>query len=356
MKMDVKEHEAFIEALTALGRQLKEQAGPEDLKHLHKIRRWVWGATALGYATAWIAPNPISVCALSLGRFGRWTAVAHHIGHKGYDKVGGPKGKDFAEGRRRWLDWPDWIVPAAWKHEHNKLHHYRLNETADPDLVEHRLKWLRDKDWPLPAKLALVALFMGTWKWSYYAPNTLAILNDDIKPGFTWVLNPTTGAGRDLWLRSYLPYGLGHFVLIPAAFGAVLGPWAAVNVAMNSAMAEVLTNVHSFMVIVPNHAGADLFRFEDAPSGRGDFLMRQILGSANYRTGGDGVDFLHGFLNYQIEHHLWPDLPMRAYQRAQPQVKTLCEEHGIPYVQESVFKRVRRTVKVMVGRETMQVA
>ena len=52
--------------------------------------------------------------------------------------------------------------------------------------------------------------------------------------------------------------------------------------------------------------------------------MRQVLGSTNFRTGGDVNDFLHGWLNYQIEHHLWPDLSPRQLQFAQP----LTEEAG----------------------------
>lgn len=63
---------------------------------------------------------------------------------------------------------------------------------------------------------------------------------------------------------------------------------------------------------------------------------------------------MHGFLNYQIEHHLWPNLSMLSYQRAQPIVKALCKRHGIPYVQENVFIRVKKTVDIMVGNASMK--
>jgi fatty acid desaturase len=352
--------DSLAEALNSLGRELRRDSGPDDIAHLKRMKRWTRAATALGYATAWIAPNPVSVLALSTGRFARWTMVAHHVGHRGYDKIeGGPRGAEFAQGWRRWLQWPDWIVPEAWKYEHNKMHHYRLNETADPDLVEHKLDWLRQSDLPMPAKLALVAFFASTWKFVYYAPSTLAALRQEDDPagdpdGYSWVFDPRTKTGRELWQRSYLPYVLGHFVIIPTAFGLVLGPVAAMNVAANSAMAEVLTNLHTFAVIVPNHVGDDLYRFSDRYRGKGEFYLRQVLGSANYRTGGELNDFLHGFLNYQIEHHLWPDLSMVAYQKAQPKVEQICKDHGIPYVQQSVFQRVRKTVRVMVGAESMR--
>ena len=49
---------------------------------------------------------------------------------------------------------------------------------------------------------------------------------------------------------------------------------------------------------------------------------------------------------------MWPDMSMRCYQRAQPKVKAICEKYGMPYVQESVFKRVRQLVDVMVGKKS----
>ena len=42
-----------------------------------------------------------------------------------------------------------------------------------------------------------------------------------------------------------------------------------------------------------------------------------------------------------------------SYQRSQPEVKALCEKHGVPYVQENVFKRLAKTVDVMVGKKDM---
>eukprot|EP00619_Florenciella_sp_RCC1007_P005027 CAMPEP_0205924478 /NCGR_PEP_ID=MMETSP1325-20131115/16999_1 /ASSEMBLY_ACC=CAM_ASM_000708 /TAXON_ID=236786 /ORGANISM="Florenciella sp., Strain RCC1007" /LENGTH=59 /DNA_ID=CAMNT_0053292841 /DNA_START=21 /DNA_END=197 /DNA_ORIENTATION=- len=58
--------------------------------------------------------------------------------------------------------------------------------------------------------------------------------------------------------------------------------------------------------------------------------------------GTDVVDFIHGWLNYQIEHHLWPDLSMLSYQKAAPLVKDICKRHGVPYVQHNVFWRLKK--------------
>jgi len=293
----------------------------------------------------------VSALLISQGRFTRWAMIAHHTLHKGYDRVPGAvdaqTSKGFARGWRRFVDWLDWIDPEAWAHEHNQLHHYRLGETADPDLVEHNLDWLRDAPWPRPAKLAVVGFFMLTWKWSYYAPNTLRHLL-----GVDRSLLAMFGSGV-FWRRCLLPYGLVHFVLVPALF-APLGLWAVGSVLANVVLAEVIVNLHSFAVIVTNHAGGDLHRFDGKPRGRGSFYRRQILGSTNYPTGGDLRDFLHGWLNYQIEHHLFPELPMSAYARIQPEVQALCEAHGVPYVQESVAVRLRKTIAVALGDADMR--
>ena len=86
---------------------------------------------------------------------------------------------------------------------------------------------------------------------------------------------------------------------------------------------------------------------------RAEFYVRQVLGSVHFSTGGDLRDSLHGFLNYQVEHHLWPDLSPAVYQRIQPKVKAVCERHGVPYVQEPLHKRVRQLMGVMLGTRKM---
>merc|ERR1711907_186800 len=84
-------------------------------------------------------------------------------------------------------------------------------------------------------------------------------------------------------------------------------------------------NLHSYIIIVTNHAGSDLYRFST-----------------------------HGWLNYQIEHHMWPNLSMLSYQKALPLVKEICKRHGVPYIQESVFVRLVKTVGISIGLDSMR--
>ncbi len=345
--------ESFLTDVQELGKEINADLGEADLAHLLKVERWGRLATLIGAATAGIAPNPLSAAALSLGRSTRWLLM-HHVGHRGYDRVPGtPKrltSKGFAKGWRRYLDWADWIDPEAWKYEHNVLHHSNTGEELDPDLVERNTEYLR-QTLPLWARYGAFAALALTWRASYYTQATSRALrtqkqrlNPDAKQRPEWL---------ELLLNNYGPYVLFEFVALPLAY-LPLGPWAVFSAACNSLMADVLTNLHTFVVVGPNHSGDDLYRFSTAPENRAERYLRQVLGSVNYRTGSDLNDFLHLFLNYQIEHHLWPDVPMRQYQKVQPKVRALCEKHGIPYVQQSVWTRVKKLADVVVGKASMK--
>ena len=40
---------------------------------------------------------------------------------------------------------------------------------------------------------------------------------------------------------------------------------------------------------------------------------------------------MSGNLSYQVEHHLFPDMPSSRYQQIAPRVKEICERYGLPY-------------------------
>jgi fatty acid desaturase len=55
-----------------------------------------------------------------------------------------------------------------------------------------------------------------------------------------------------------------------------------------------------------------------------------MLGSANIK-GSRLFHIMSGNLSFQIEHHLYPDLPARRYQQIAPQVRDICRRYGIEY-------------------------
>jgi len=369
---------ALAADIAALRAELVQDLGAADLAHLLRMERWGRICGLLGYALAWIPFNPLAWLLLAMANVARWTMVTHHVMHRGYDRV--PEvparlhSQHYARGWRRFIDWPDWMHPAAWAHEHNQLHHFHTGEIEDPDLVEHNAWLLRLRRLPRPLRWLLALLLMATWKLSYYAPNTLWALQQQrlqaaapvpagLLPtaGTVWrllypgerLLLPISRRALEFWARCVLPCGLLRFGLLPALF-LPFGVEVWMAVLINSLIAEVIANVYAFVIIVPNHAGDDLWRFEGRVKDKGEFYLRQIVGSVNYPGGSDLRDFLMGYLNYQIEHHVWPDLPMLKYRQAAPKLKAICARHGVPYVEEPVLTRFPKLWAILMGDASMR--
>lgn len=380
------DYDGFSSEIRALGKKLEAEQGPEDVAHLNKMISWSNACAAVGLLTIGFRVNIVSIVALSLYTFTRWTMIAHHTCHGGYEKCHPNPSRwsrfKFALGSlwRRFNDWFDWMIPEAWNVEHNNRHHYNLSEVTDPDLVETNISSLRDSQLPTMLKYPVVLFFMLTWKWFYYSPNTYkelklarlrregkqipdGVIPEDSLTVKCLLMGKT--AFFSLWEFFYVvagPYFLIHFFVAPLPWilvGEYLDGytgrgmyWTAVT---NLFLADLLTNFHGFIAIVTNHAGNDMYRFrQPCRPFSGSFYVRQVVASADYSMGTDMVDFLHGWLNYQIEHHLWPNLSMLSYQKSAPLVREICERYGVPYVQQNVFLRLKKTVDIMTGISSMR--
>ena len=51
---------------------------------------------------------------------------------------------------------------------------------------------------------------------------------------------------------------------------------------------------------------------------------------------------------------MWPDLSMLSYQKSQPFVEAICKRHGIPYIKQNVFWRLKKLTDIMVGKTEMR--
>jgi len=373
----------FTKDLKELGDKLEKNQGEDDVRHLNKMVRWSNICGLVGFLSMGFGVNALAIIGLSTFTFTRWTMIAHHTCHGGYDKCHPNKQRwhrfKFAVGStwRRTCDWFDWMLPEAWNVEHNNRHHYNLSEIHDPDLVEANLVELRAADSPLLLKYLVVLINVVTWKWFYYAPNTYKELKlakwrregkkipEGVKPEDAVTIRSLLTTGTAFYSFSEFlqvvigPYFLFHFFIFPLPL-LFIGQYLDIPDMYSSAIknlmwAELLTNAHGFVAIVTNHAGDDMYRFRDGCRPySGSFYLRQVLASVDFWTGSDINDFLHGYLNYQIEHHMWPSLSMLSYKRSQPLVKELCKKHGVPYVQENVFSRVKKTVDIMCGSSSMK--
>ncbi|OGV44523.1 MAG: hypothetical protein A3F46_08310 [Legionellales bacterium RIFCSPHIGHO2_12_FULL_42_9] len=328
-------------------------------KDYHHLKKIIWVnrlLLSIGFGTAWLIPNPVSMLAIGIALSGMWTIVAHHVLHGGYDQLQKiPKryhSNSFARGFYRMIDWPDWIYPPAWKYEHNKLHHFFVNEIIDPDQMSYRLaaktstlsnhkpKWI---------KIIQISIKISFWKCSYYAFNTMKAYAEKK----TYKQDGDFSKYRRATYRHcIIPYISTHFVVLPLLF-LPLGWQACLFVLINRCGAELITNWHTFFIIVTNHTGADLALQQTHFRNKGEFYLAQVLSSCNFNTGGFWRDYLHGYLNYQIEHHFFPNLPASQYAKIQPLVKALCGKYKIPYVQESLLQRSKKLLNIMLQKEVM---
>jgi linoleoyl-CoA desaturase len=122
------------------------------------------------------------------------------------------------------------------------------------------------------------------------------------------------------------------YALWPAL--TALSPHATFKSTMKAnAIANVIRNVWANAVIFCGHFpdGAEKFTKTDmVGESRGQWYLRQMLGSANFENG-PLLRFMSGNLCYQIEHHLFPDLPSNRYHEISFRVRELCDKYDLPY-------------------------
>jgi fatty acid desaturase len=118
--------------------------------------------------------------------------------------------------------------------------------------------------------------------------------------------------------------------------------WA--NVAAN-----IIRNLWAHSIIFCGHFPDQTYTFSQAEvedESRGGWYVRQLLGAANI----EGGAFFHvasGNLGYQVEHHLFPDMPSTRYAEIAPRVKEICERYDLPYNSGPLSKQlgmVHRTI------------
>jgi fatty acid desaturase len=117
----------------------------------------------------------------------------------------------------------------------------------------------------------------------------------------------------------------GHLILLLM----VLSPLKAV---VFLAVQQALLGLYLGLSFAPNHKGMPMLTAED----ESDYLRRQVLTSRNVR-GGWIVDYMLGGLNYQIEHHLFPNMPRPNLRESQVIVRSFCEQRGLSYLETSLI-------------------
>ena len=119
------------------------------------------------------------------------------------------------------------------------------------------------------------------------------------------------------------------------------GPSALTTLTANLT-ANLVRNLWTHSVIMCGHFPEGVQTFAKSSiegETRGQWYLRQMLGSANI-SGSPATHFMTGNLSYQIEHHLFPDLPSNRYHEIAPQVEEIFERYGLTYTTGPLPKQV----------------
>ena len=128
-----------------------------------------------------------------------------------------------------------------------------------------------------------------------------------------------------------------HFALYFGLLFSVLEPLLAM---LFIGVHRGLFGMYMVSIFAPNHKAMPLLDKDSQL----DFLHRQVLTSRNV-IAHPITDFWYGGLNYQIEHHLFPNMPRNKLREVQVIVKDFCLTHSIAYHETSVLQSYREILQ-----------
>ena len=117
------------------------------------------------------------------------------------------------------------------------------------------------------------------------------------------------------------------------------------NVALFNALRIMLVGYGLFFVLAPAHLPSIAVCVRPEGESR-DLVLRQTAATVNFRTGPYGR-FLCAGLDYQIEHHLFPDFSHVYYPKMASMVERYCRERGYPYRRLAWGRAIVETLRVL---------
>jgi len=316
--------QAFGEEMDAIRQRLLADRGERDANYIRGVIRAQRGLEVAGRGLLWAGVFPpawvAGTAALSLSKILDNMEIGHNVMHGQYDWMNDPKlsGKQF--------EW-DTACPAdQWRHSHNYMHHTHTNIVGkDRDIGYGVLRMSEDQPWN--------RYYLGNPLWAVLLATLFqyGVALHDLE------VERLASGEADLADKSELLKGIWEKVRRQTLkdyvfFPALSGPLFAFPLAGN-ATANLVRNLWSFTIIFCGHfpEGTQEFSEEETENEtRGEWYRRQLLGSANL-SGGSLFHVLSGNLSFQIEHHLFPDLPAHRYAEISVEVQEVCERYGLPY-------------------------
>lgn len=220
---------------------------------------------------------------------------------------------------------------AWWTEKHNR-HHANPNHVGkDPDVGAGALVWTRGQ--------AAVRQGFARWLAAHQAGLFFPLLlleGANLKAASALHLRRMTPAERAVEGPLLVLHFAGYWTLLLTS----MSPGKAIVFAL---LHHALFGVHLGMAFAPNHKGMEM---PDPDGERLDRLRKQVLTSRNVR-GGVLTDWFLGGLNYQIEHHLFPNLPRPHLRRVQPLVRAYCRDVGVSYAETGLIDSYRQGLRHM---------
>jgi fatty acid desaturase len=215
-----------------------------------------------------------------------------------------------------------------WVAKHNRHHSNPNHEDLDPDISITALAFTVGQASSKHGLVRLVARYQG---WLFFPLLLLEAAHLHLASAKAiW-----RGRGRANALEGLLL--VTHTTVYLAALWLVLSP---VKGLVFLVVHQGLLGLYLGCSFAPNHKGMPTLTEADQL----DFVRRQVLTSRNVR-GSRLVDWLLGGLNYQIEHHLFPNMPRPSLRHAQPLVRAFCAQHDLAYVEASLVGSYAQAVR-----------
>jgi fatty acid desaturase len=336
------------EQIDALGRELEElrnrvvaDLGERDAAYIRKMikAQRALEVTGRGLLFAGFLPPAWlgGTVALALSKILDNMEIGHNVMHGQYDWMKDPALDSKA------FEWDTACPGDQWRYSHNYMHHTHTNVLGkDRDIGYGILRMSEDQPWRPrdlgnPVYATLLALLFQ-WGVAFHDVEIERIQAGEI----------TLEDKRDI-LRAVWHKGRRQVLKDYVAFPLLSGP-SAPFVATGNLAANLTRNLWSFTIIFCGHfpAGTHEFSEEEVEhETRGGWYVRQMLGSANL-TGSRLFHILSGNLSFQIEHHLFPDIPAHRYAEIAVEVREISERYGLPYNAGSLTKQFGSVVKKIV--------
>ncbi|KAL5722125.1 hypothetical protein ACHQM5_005683 [Ranunculus cassubicifolius] len=170
--------------------------------------------------------------------------------------------------------------------------------------------------------------------WTFYPVMAVARINLFAQ---SWILLLSNRPMQD---RALELAGLGVFWVWYSLLISCLPNWG--ERAMFVAVSFAVSGIQHVQFCL-NHFSADTYV---GPPLANDWFAKQTKGSIDISCS-TWMDWFHGGLQFQVEHHLFPRLPRCHLRKISPFVKELCRKHKLPYNSVSFFEANKMTISTL---------